>query len=237
MSGFDKISEHVAPSTIELWGISISESLLYAVMVSAGLILFPAIVRIFVIPKFTVVPKGFQIILEFFVNMFENMAAQTGHLAKFLAPYTFGVATFICFGVIFELFGVRSPLADINTTLALSLMTFFLINFFGIKRHGPMGRVKYFFKPVWFVGPFRIMSDLMVPISMSFRLFGSILSGMLTMEIVYVALSEGTRSLFGFALPLVFPALLAPIFNLFHALIQSYIFAMLTITFVAEASE
>ena len=71
----------------------------------------------------------------------------------------------------------------------------------------------------------------MVPVSMSFRLFGSILSGMITMEIIYAALEELI------VVPLVFPAFFSIIFTLFHAFIQAYIFAVLTTTFVAEATE
>ena len=231
MNGFEEVKEHIAPKILDFGWIQISESLLYAIIVSLMLITFAVVIRIFYLPKFSLVPKKLQIFLEWLVSFFEKMSEGSGHIAKFLAPYTFGVAAFICVGTLFELFGLRTPIADINTTLALSLMTFLLINFFGIQKHGPIGRIKYFFKPSKIVGPFRIMSDLMVPVSMSFRLFGSILSGMITMEIVYVAVK-----LLIF-LPVIVPVIFIPIFTLFHAFIQSYIFAMLTVTFVGEAAE
>ena len=107
----------------------------------------------------------------------------------------------------------------------MALMTFVLINFFGIKKHGPVGRVKYFFKPVAIAGPIRIIDDILTPVSMTFRLFGSVLSGMLIMEVVYSFV------------PVVLPAILSVMFTLFHAVIQSYIFGMLTLTFIAEAAE
>lgn len=222
-----EIAESIAPKTaFEIFGIKISESVVWGGAVVLALLFFALIVRLFVIPRFKTVPKGIQSVLEGVVNMFDRMAENSnGHNAKFLGPYVFGVAAFICFGVLIELIGIRSPIADINTCLAVSLMTFVLINFFGIKKHGPVGRIKYYFKPVKFVAPIRIMSDLVVPISMSFRLFGSILSGMLIMEIAY--------SFFPYGLP----AIISPLFTLFHAFIQSYIFAVLTLTFIAEASE
>ena len=68
---------------------------------------------------------------------------------------------------------------------------------------------------------------------MTFRLFGSILSGMIIMDMIYI-LIEG---IWYIGLPLILPAVLTPVFTLFHAFIQSYVFASLTLTFVQEAIE
>ncbi len=225
MDKFAHIKEHIAPQIIEVFGISMSESVFYAICVSLFLIISAALIRIFYIPKFSMVPKRFQAMLEMVIDFFDKLAGESGKLKKFLSPYIFSVAAFIFFGIMIEMLGFRPPLADINTTLALALMTFLLVNFFGIKRHGPIGRIKYFFKPTAIVGPFRIMSDLMVPVSMSFRLFGSVLSGLIAMEIIYAML------------PLVLPVIASPVFTLFHALVQPYIFTMLTVLFISEAAE
>ncbi len=223
---FSGVADAVAPETaFELFGIKVSVSVVSGACVVLGLIIFAAIIRIFVIPRFKMIPGFFQTMLEWVVGMFDRMSSGMGSMGKFIGPYTFGTAAYICIGVLVELLGVRPPIADINTCLALSLSTFFLINFFGIKRHGPVGRIKYYLKPSWVVAPFRLMSDLMVPVSMAIRLFASVLSGMLTMEIVYVVAPIGA------------PAVLSPIFTLFHAFIQAYIFAILTVTFIQEAAE
>ena len=228
----DQIADHVAPKTaFQIFGINVSESVVWGAFTVLLLIIFAAVVRIFVIPKFKIVPGKFQIIVEWLMGCFDSMSIQTGRFSKYIGPYIFGTAAFICVGTLLELTGLRPPIADINTCAALALMSFFLINLFGIRKHGPIGRIKYYFKPSAIVGPFRIMSDLMVPVSMSFRLFGSILSGMITMEIIYAALEELI------VVPLVFPAFFSIIFTLFHAFIQAYIFAVLTTTFVAEATE
>ena len=226
LGDFSGVADIVAPETaFELFGIKVSVSVVSGAAVCLGLIVFAAIVRIFVIPRFKMIPGFFQTMLEWLVEKFDNMSSGMGSIGKFLGPYTFGTAAYICFGVLIELVGVRPPIADINTCLALSLSTFFLINFFGIKRHGPIGRLKYYLKPNVVVAPFRLMSDLMVPVSMAIRLFASVLSGMLTMEIVYAVF------------PVLLPAVLSPIFTLFHAFIQAYIFAILTVTFIQEAAE
>jgi F-type H+-transporting ATPase subunit a len=209
-----------------IFGIEISDSVFSGFVVVIALLIFAAIVRIWAIPRFKNVPKGFQMFLEGIVTMFDNMSKNiTGHLSGLLGPYTFGAAAYICFGVLIETVGLRPVIADINACFALALCTFILINTLAIKEHGMGGRIKYFFQPVKFVAPIKLITDCAVPVSMTFRLFGSILSGMIMMELVYAVL------------PYVLPAFLTPLFTLFHAVIQSYIFAALTLTFIAEATE
>ena len=231
MADFSELGDSVAPEVYFYLGpIAVNETLRNSLIVIAFIILLAAIVRIFVIPRFKFVPRGFQCFLEWIVSTFDTMASNmTGKLGKFLGPYTFGAAAFICFGVLLELFGLRSPIADLNTCVSLSMMTFILINFFGIQKHVPIGRIKYYFKPSVIVGPFRIISDLMVPVSMALRLFGSVLSGLITMELVYLVLPIWLS--FGI------PAVLSVVFTLFHAFIQAYVFAILTLTFIQEATE
>ncbi len=223
----EHIAESIYPDRYDLFGLSVSESSIISFCVVMALIVFLLVFRFVIFPKFTTVPKGFQVFVEWFVSAFEGMAKGTvgNKMSKFLAPYIFSVVIFIATNVLVELFRIRSPLADINTCLALALMTFILIHFFGLKKHGPIGRVKYYFNPVAVAAPIRFMDECLTPVSMTFRLFGSILSGMLIMEVVYLYV------------PLVVPAFLSVMFTIFHAVIQSYIFGTLTLTFIAEVSE
>jgi len=223
----DEIKESLFPREVfSIFGIEISDSLLSGFVVVAALLIFAAIVRFVFLPKFKNVPTGFQMFLEWIVTTFDNMSKNiTGHLAGLLGPYTFGAAAYICFGVLIELTSLRPVIADINACVALAMTTFILINTLAIKEHGVGGRIKYYFKPVKFAAPIKLITDCAVPVSMTFRLFGSILSGMIMMELIYAFI------------PFVLPAVLSPLFTLFHALIQSYVFAALTLTFIAEATE
>lgn len=223
----EDIKESLFPRELfNVLGISISDSAFSGFLVVAFLLIVAAIIRIFFIPRFKNVPSGFQMFLEWIVTSFDNMSRNiTGHLAGFLGPYTFGTSAYICFGVLIEMTGLRPAIADINACVALALCTFILINTLAIKEHGVGGRVKYYFKPVKFAAPIKLLTDCAVPVSMTFRLFGSILSGMIMMELIYAVL------------PYVLPAVLTPLFTLFHAFIQSYVFAALTLTFIAEATE
>jgi len=202
-----------------------TKSMFFASVVVLFIIFAALLIRIFYIPRFKFVAKGLQSFLEWIVCAFDKMAEEnTKPFAKFLGPYTFGAAAFIFFSILIELFGAKSPLVDLNACISLALMSFILINFCGIKKHGPVGRVKYYFKPMFVVGPIRIISDMFIPVSMSLRLFGAALSGLIGLEFIYLAA------------PYLMPVGSA-IFTLFHALIQAYVFALLTLIFVAEATE
>ena len=71
------------------------------------------------------------------------------------------------------------------------------------------------------------LKEFSLPISMSFRLFGALLSGLLVTELVYYYLN----------LSFVLPVAVGVLFTLLHALIQSYVLTMLTALYYGEVSE
>lgn len=224
------LKDAIFPNMVyHIWGSGISESVISGAIVVGVLILFMVILRVFVIPRFKIIPGGFQMFLEWLIKAFDGSAKEnTGKKnAKFLGPYTLGAAAYICVGVLVELVGMRPVIADINACLGLSLSTFLIINIFGVKEKGVVGRVKYYVKPMFYIAPIKMITDLAVPVSMALRLFASVLSGMLVMELVYHVIF----------LEFVVPAFLAVIFTLFHAFMQAYIFSTLTLAFVSEAIE
>lgn len=217
----------IAPKTIELFeGFFVSETVISALVVSVLLILFALIVRIFFIPKWeknTKTVTGFQMFIEGIVNMFDSNAHNlVGHNSGFVAPWYFAAAALICLGTLIEMVGLRPPTSDLNLTLVLGLSTFILMQAYGIKEK----RFKHLRR--YFPNVINILTDSVVPLSMGLRLFGSIFSGYLIMHLIY--------SLPAFALvgP---PAVASVMFTIFHALIQSYIFFMLSMSFIQETSE
>jgi hypothetical protein len=76
--------------------------------------------------------------------------------------------------------------------------------------------------------PMKIVSDIAIPISLACRLFGNMLGGMIVMELLKGALG-------GYAAGI--PGIAGLYFNLFHPLIQAYIFITLSLTFIDEAME
>ena len=73
----------------------------------------------------------------------------------------------------------------------------------------------------------KTLKDFSLPVSMSFRLFGALLSGALVSELVYYYVS----------LSFVLPVVVGVLFTLLHALIQAYVLTMLTALFYGEVSE
>lgn len=198
-----------------------------AITVTAIATVFSVIVRIFVIPKFKRIPGKFQIVLEATVGLFDNLAkSNSPHKNGFLGAYVFTAGAYIFLSTLFELFGFQAitatghsvtlpaPLADINGAIAMGLLSYLIIMSGGIAANG-------------FKGIGQTLKDFSLPISMSFRLFGALLSGALVTELVYhyTALSFGL------------PVIVGVLFTLLHALIQAYVLTMLTALFYGEVSE
>ncbi|MBQ7920182.1 MAG: F0F1 ATP synthase subunit A [Lachnospiraceae bacterium] len=213
---------------VSFWGIKdVNPAFISAIMVTIVLLFVAALIRIFVIPRFTYVPGKFQLLLEQLVGMFDGLAkSNSPHRNGFLGAYIFGAGIYIFVGTIFELFGIQwittedmsialpAPLSDINAAIALGCLSYLIILSGGIAGNGLRG-----------VG--NTLKDFSLPVSMSFRLFGSLLSGLLVTELVYYYIS----------LSFVLPVIVGIMFTLLHALIQAYVLTMLTALFYGEVSE
>ena len=209
----ESMREALLPDNVSFFGLGVNPSFYTSLIVAGVLILFAVVMRLFVIPRFTDVPGKLQSVLESIVLMFDKMNEENSATRAFMGAYVFSAAAYIFLGTMVELIGLRPAMADINACLALSVSTFILIVAFGAKTRkakGALGALK----------------DLTLPISMSFRLFGSISSGLLVTELVYnyIYLSIGL------------PVIVGVLFTCFHALIQAYVFAILSSLFVGEAA-
>ena len=123
-------------------------------------------------------------------------------------------------------FGLRPPTADYGVTFALGVMTFCLIHFNKFKHQHVSGVLKGLCDPWPIWAPINIISDIAVPVSLSLRLFANILSGTIIMALVYGLL--GWIATF-------WPSVLHVYFDLFSGAIQTYVFCMLTMTYVNDA--
>lgn len=215
----------IMPPRISIFGLEISETMLATWAVMLILILLAVIVRVIIVPRFKTVPKGIQNVLEMFVEFCQKFAnSQLGKRGPAYAAYVFTIALMIVGTSLIELFGFRPPASDINFTIALALMSFVLINAFGFFYTGFLGRLKWFIKPKAFMLPINMVTHAVIPVSLSFRLFGNMFAGLVVMDLLYSVrwLSIGI------------PGILAIYFNLFHVGIQTYIFLVLTLSFMEE---
>lgn len=175
----------------------------------------------------TEVPGTFQNIVELIVEMLDKLVESTmGKNAPKFVNYISTIFIFILLSNISGLFGLRPPTADYGVTLPLGIMTFALIHFNKIKHQKVIGVLKGLCEPWPIWAPINVIGDVAVPISLSLRLFANILSGTVMMALVYTLLSK---------IAIGWPAVLHVYFDLFSGAIQTYVFCMLTMTYVSDA--
>ena len=174
--------------------------------------------------SFKAVPAGFQNMVEIAVDMMNNLVKSTmGGKMQFLGGYFFAVFAFIIVSNYSGMFGLRPPTSDIATTLPLGLSTFVLIHYAGIKTQ-PKKYFKEYLKPIFLFLPFNILGELSKPISLSFRLFGNVLGGLILMQIIYSMLPP--------VLTYILPDVLHAWFDIFVGALQAFVFTMLSLTFI-----
>ena len=173
------------------------------------------------------VPGVFQNIAEMVVEMLDNMVG--GVMGKYAVSFRNYIGTifiFILLSNISGLFGLRPPTADYGVTFALGIMTFSTIHFNKFKHQKVKGVLKGLCDPWPIWAPINVIGDIAVPISLSLRLFANVLSGVVMTALVYGLLSK---------VAYVWPAALHVYFDLFSGAIQTYVFCMLTMTYVTDA--
>ncbi|WWR15701.1 F0F1 ATP synthase subunit A [Lachnospiraceae bacterium JLR.KK008] len=175
------------------------------------------------------VPEGFQNVVELIIEKLDGMVEGVmGKNAPAFANYIGTIFIFIFLSNISGLFGLRPPTADYGVTFPLGVMTFATIHFNKFKHQKVKGVIKGLCDPWVFWAPINIIGDFAVPISLSLRLFANVLSGTVMMALVYALLSK---------IAIIWPAALHVYFDLFSGAIQTYVFCMLTMTYVNDAIE
>ena len=237
----------VAEPVIDFLGFKITNSLLTSLIISIGLIIF---CLIFSSKKLNIIPGGrslqniLETIIETLLGLFQTAAGEKTRLFFPLAATFFvyiilgnwigllpGVGSIGIYEVIHgekilvPLF--RGATADINTTLALAIISVAAIQFYGLRNVGFSYLKKFFHfgNPInSFVGFLELLSEFSKIISFAFRLFGNIFAG------------EVLLSVMAFLLPFILPIPFLGL-ELFVGLIQAIVFVMLTLVFLKVATE
>ena len=225
----EKMEFSIWADRVTVFGYSLSYTIIYTWVAMAILIIAALIIRLTVFKNPKENPGGAQNAVEMVVETISKYTnAQAHGTGELLCSYILTIGSLLVMSAFLELFRLRPPTADITMTFALAIMTFALINVYGIKRKGVWGRIKSLAKPTPIVFPFRIISDLAIPVSLACRLFGNMLGGMIVIDLLYMALGSNAVAI---------PSVTGLYFNAFHPLIQTYIFVTLTLTFINEAIE
>ena len=169
-------------------------------------------------------PSKFLNVIEMYVEMINKIVGDTmgkNHLE--FGSFILTLLTFILCANLIGLIGFTPPTSDYSVTLTLALITFTLTQYYGLKNNGLPGYLKGFTEPLPLLTPLNIIGELANPISLSFRLFGNVLSGVLIMTLFY--------NFVGYLAPIIAPPFHA-YFDLFSGVLQSFIFTMLTMVFI-----
>lgn len=182
------------------------------------------------------VPSGLQNFMEFGLEFIRDLAkTQIGE--KEYRPWVPFVGTLFLFIFVsnwsgalvpWKLFEIpagelAAPTNDINTTVALSLLTSLAYFYAGISKKG-LGYFARYVEPTPVLLPINILEDFTKPLSLSFRLFGNILADELVVAVLV------------FLVPLIVP-LPVMVLGLFTSAIQALIFATLAAAYIGEALE
>ena len=174
-------------------------------------------------------PTGVQNLLETIVGGLEN------YVEEIMGPegkhYLTLIGTLFLFILVCNLQGLvpgfDSPTANINTTLALALVSFTATHYIGLRRHG-LGYIKHFFGPMWVLAPLMLIiesiSHLARILSLSIRLFGNMIAKHILLLVLFF----------------LFPYILqVPILGLglLVAFVQAGVFALLTMLYLAGSIE
>lgn len=125
---------------------------------------------------------------------------------------------------------LRPPTADLNMTLALSTLTFTVVQIMGVRAHGVGGRLKHMASP-FFMFPIEVVSELSRIISLAARLFGNVFAGEVLLGVAY-AIANAVKIAI---VPLLFPVMFLGLETIFGT-IQALVFALLTLIYIYLAA-
>lgn len=184
------------------------------------------------------VPGKFQTMLESLYNFLDGLMSQMlGVWKNRYSTYIGSLFLFIFFSNIVSFFPIpwiyktseglevaaalRSPTADLNTTIGLALLTTITFVATNIKHNGIGGYLKGFISPNPAILPLNIAGEIAKPINISMRLFGNMFAGGIIIGIVYMFV------------PWVIPSFFHLYFDLVSSLVQSFVFVLLTMVYIS----
>jgi len=180
--------------------------------------------------KIEMIPTKAQNFFEILISgMEEFMVDITGEEGRWFFPV---IATIFIYIAVSNLLGLvpgfYPPTASINTTAACAIPVFLFTHYIGIKYHG-IKYIKHFLGPVWWlipiILPIELIGHLARILSLSFRLFGNITGHELVLAILFMLAGA-------FFAPLPIMAM-----GIFVALVQAFVFFLLSIMYFAGAME
>ena len=181
-------------------------------------------------------PKGVVLVCETGVKMIQDYmeTLMPSKFSKNYYPYFAMMFIYIFISNISGLFGFEAPTSNYSITLAITIITFTLIQYNALKTNGVFTYIKDIIWP-----PTNILGTLAPLISLSMRLFGNIVAGSILLSLIYSFTGYLSQYVinFNFLGPVIAPIFHA-YFDVFAGFIQTLVFVTLSSILISlEASE
>ena len=188
-----------------------------------------ALLSVLATRRLSVYPGQTQNVMEVIIGGFDSLLNEImGENGRKFFPLVATIGLFILFSNLLGIIpGFESPTSNINTNAAMAIIVFLSTHVVGLKEHG-LKYFKQFLGPVWWLIPLmlpiEVISHISRPLSLTFRLFGNIKGEDIVLLVVL------------FLVPWFVPL---PVFILmiFTSLVQTLVFMLLTMMYIAGAME
>lgn len=183
-----------------------------------------------------------HLIAEWVVEKTDGLVSENmGEFFMAFSPFVGAIMALSAFSSLLTLIGLYPPTSDLNVVAGWAILVFILITNYKLK--GGLGNyLRGYLDPIFIMAPMNVISELATPVAMSFRHYGNVLSGAVIGALVAGALDGLSGMLLGWLpgvlgeiplLKLGIPAVLSVYFDIFSGCMQAFIFAMLTMMYVA----
>jgi len=216
-----QIEEELVPTVVfSLGPLQVTNTVIHTWIIMA----IVSALFIFLGKRLKVRPTRFQNALEWLVEAIDGLIGDMiPHNSRLFVPIVGTLAVFIAACNLGGLIpGLKSPTTDLNTPLALALVVFFSVHYYGIRQNGLIGHLRHYVEPVFFMLPIEIAGELARTLSLTFRLFGNILGEEIVVAVLFLIL------------PVLIPIPMM-LFSIFTSVIQAYVFTMLTVVYISGA--
>lgn len=205
------VIEH--PVLLTIFGIPVTDTVVFTWVVM-GLI----ILTVFLLKKLS--PNLLEMFLEMILGLVDDVM-NVDNLYPYI-PLLGSLMVFLIFANSVSIIPiVKSPTADINTTIAIALVVTTSVHFYGVRKQGLWPYLKTFASP-FFMFPIEIVGQFSRTIALALRLFGNVLSGDLIVAIIFSII------------PAIVPIALTAL-SLFTGLLQAYILTTLAALYISSA--
>ena len=165
-----------------------------------------------------------QVVVEYIYTTIQNVVnANMGEQYGDMIPFIGTLAVFIVTMNLLGLVGITPVTNNFSVTLALGLISFVVIQGYTMKKIGIGHYFLGYGQPMLMMLPINVIERVMLPVSLSLRLFGNILAASFLVELVYESVDK-----IAWIAQIGLPVPLHAYFDIFDGCIQMVIFVMLT---------